>query len=170
MNDDPIPDLVIDPVHESDLPEVNRFVNEPEIARYLDLVPPVSLSRTYDFFRYLQDQGGAWWALRVDGVLAGSVGLIPGDPASRLGHAASVFIYIDTPWWGRGIGSRGIRAIADEARRRGVVRLEALVVDENERSLRLFRSAGFEHEAVRHLGFRADDGYRDLVQLVLLLD
>jgi len=161
--------VVIEPVTERDLPDLNRLTNDPAVARYLDLAPPVPLSRTVDFLRYIQEQEGAWLAIRVGGELAGSVGLIPADPSSRLGHTASLFVYLDPDWWGRGLGRRAVEAMVGEAGRRGLVRLEVLVVDGNERSLRLFRACGFAWEGIRRYGFRADDGYRDLVQLARVL-
>ncbi|HOV68242.1 MAG TPA: GNAT family protein, partial [Methanoregulaceae archaeon] len=112
----------------------------------------------------------AWLAIRVGTRLAGSVGLIPGDPWSRLGHSASLFVYLHTAWWGRGLAARGLRACIEEARRRGIVRLEVLVVDENERSRRLFLRNGFRVEGVRRCGFRGDDGFHDLLSLALVLD
>ncbi|NLX49266.1 MAG: GNAT family N-acetyltransferase [Methanospirillum sp.] len=159
----------ISPVTEDDVRALNRLVNDPEVARFLDLAPPVPLDRTLDFLRYIREQEGAWWALRVDGAVAGSVGLIPADPSSRLGHTASLFVYLDSAWWGRGLAGRGIRAMVDEAARRGLVRLEVLVVAGNQRSLHLFAGCGFEQEGVRRAGFRTDDGYLDLVQLARIL-
>jgi RimJ/RimL family protein N-acetyltransferase len=161
--------VAIEPVTERDLPGLNRLTNDQSVARYLDLAPPVPLSRTLDFFRYIREQEGVWWALRVGDELAGSVGLIPADPWSRLGHTASLFVYLDPARWGRGLGRRAVEAMVGEAGRRGLVRLEVLVVDGNERSLRLFKACGFTWEGVRRDGFRADDGYRDLVQLARIL-
>lgn len=162
-------DVAIGPVTDRDLPGLNRLTNDPAVARHLDLAPPVGFDRTVDFFRYIRAQEGAWWALRVGGELAGSVGLIPADPSSRLGHTASLFIYLDPAWWGRGLGKRAVEAMVEEAGRRGLVRLEVLVVDGNERSLRLFLACGFESEGRRRDGFRGDDGFRDLIQLARIL-
>lgn len=169
MNGRPQGDVAIGPVTECDLPGLNRIANDPAVARFLDLAPPVPIGRTVDFFRYIRAQEGAWWALRVGGDLAGSVGLIPADPSSRLGHTASLFVYLDPAWWGRGLGRRAVEAMVEEAGSRGLVRLEVLVVDGNERSLRLFLGCGFENEGLRRDGFRGDDGFRDLVQLARIL-
>lgn len=161
------PDSVsLEPVTDRDLPTLNRLVNDPAVSRYLDLAPPVPFERSLDFLQYIQGLGDAvWWAIRVDGLLAGSIGLIPADPSSRLGHTASVFIYLDPAWWGRRVGRRAVEAMVAEASRRGLVRLEVLVVEGNDRSLRLFQACGFAFEGIRRDGFRADDGYRDLIQL-----
>ena len=164
-----MPERAITPVEEADLPALNGLVNDPIVSRYLDLVPPVPLFRTLDFHRYLLEEGGAWWAVRMGARVAGAVGLIPADPSSRLGHTASVFIYLAPAWWGHGLASEGLEVCVAEARRRGLLRLEALVVDENERSCRLFLRHGFFLEGVRRSGFRSDDGYRDLLALTLLL-
>jgi RimJ/RimL family protein N-acetyltransferase len=161
--------VTIELVAERDLRELNRLVNDPVVACYLDLAPPVPLVRTVDFYRYIREQEGAWWALRVDGFIAGSVGLIPADPASRLGHTASLFVYLDPTWWGHGLGRRAVEAMVAEAGRRGLVRIEVLVVDGNERSVRLFKTCGFAFEGLRRDGFRADNGYRDLIQFARIL-
>jgi RimJ/RimL family protein N-acetyltransferase len=44
-----------------------------------------------------------------------------------------------------------------------------LVVDGNERSVRLFKTCGFAFEGLRRDGFRADNGYRDLIQFARIL-
>lgn len=165
----PVATISTEPVTERDLPGLNRLVNDPEVSRYLDLAPPVTMDRTMDFFRYMREQDGAWHAIRVDGSLAGAVGLIPADPESRLGHTASLFVYLAREYWGRGLARHAVEAMLAEAGRRGLVRIEVLVVSGNRRSLRLFESCGFAREGVRRDGFRTDDGYCDLVQFARIL-
>ena len=168
---DRLPDEVaIDPVTERDLPGLNRLTNDPAVARYLDLAPPVSLDRTVDFFRYIREQEGAWWALRVGGDLAGSVGLIPADPSSRLGHTASLFVYLDPAWWGRGLGRRAVEAMVE---RGGSARARPARGPRGRRERALApalpRRAVSRARGVRRDGFRGDDGYRDLIQLARIL-
>jgi hypothetical protein len=43
-----------EPARESDIERLNRIVNEPDVVRYLDLIPPVPLEKTQAFFSSMQ--------------------------------------------------------------------------------------------------------------------
>src|SRR4029079_17438421 len=63
---------------------------------------------------------------------------------------------------GRGIATRAVRALADHVHSHGVLRLEAVVRPENERSIRVLERLGFTREGtlrqlLRYRGGRADE-------------
>ena len=65
-------------------------------------------------------------------------------PASRgLCHIEMLFVAPDR--WGAGIGGELLDAALDEVRRRGYVRAQLWVVQDNERATRLYARRGFRH-------------------------
>jgi len=100
----------------------------------LDLIPPVPLEKTEEFYRYVQRTGGRIWSIRVGRAIAGAVGILPGDPETKLGHSASLFIYLSKRYWGRGIGTEALQAALAEAKQAGLERIEVLAVESNARA------------------------------------
>lgn len=142
---------------------LNAIVNEPEIVEMLDLIPPVLLEKTEEFYRYVQKTGGRMWTIRVDGEIAGAVGILPGDPETKLGHSASLFIYLEKRYWGCGIGTQALQATLAAAKREGLERIEVLAVETNARARSLFKKNGFEEEGLLTKAFKTGREYQNLV-------
>ena len=155
---------------ESDLVRLNELVNEPEIARYLNLIPPVPFQKTLDFWMFIQDRGSLLWCIRDGAGTVGAIGVIPGEPGTKISHAAVFFIYLEPACWGRGIGEKALRFLENEVRDRGYSRLECSVAVPNLRAIRLYEKAGFTREGIKRKAFRDDDGYADLVMMGKLLE
>ncbi|HZD43060.1 MAG TPA: GNAT family protein [Methanomicrobiales archaeon] len=163
------PAITLDPSREEDLPRLNEIVNEPDVVRYLDLIPPVPFKQTLEFFWIVKVSGGMMWSIRVEGEVAGAVGLIPEMKHTKLAHGAGLFIYLEKPYWGQGIASFAIRFALDQAKEAGIERIEVLVVDKNTRALELFQNNGFEYEGLLKKAFKDDGEYQNLVLLARLL-
>src|SRR5690606_6262195 len=91
--------------------------------------------------------GCAQWAIEVDGLAVGGIGIEPGEgifaKCARFGY------WLGEPWWGRGIATAAASATADYVLERfDLVRLEAAVFEWNPASMRVLEKAGFEREAV----------------------
>ena len=87
------------------------------------------------------------WAIEVDGVAVGGVGVDPGEleyaRSGRFGY------WLGESYWGRGIMTDVARAASDFALQHfGLVRLEAPVFEWNPASMRVLEKAGFEREGV----------------------
>jgi ribosomal protein S18 acetylase RimI-like enzyme len=111
----------------------------------------------------LQGQGslGSFDLVAVTaGRLAGwlSVAVLPFRRASRTG---SVVMGVDTDAAGRGIGSGMLTAAAQEARRRGLRRLELTVMADNPRALSLYLHDGFQVEGLRRQALIRDGAVVD---------
>jgi putative acetyltransferase len=154
---------------ESDLVRLNELVNEPEIARYLNLIPPVPFQKTLDFWRFIQGRGSLLWCIRDEFRTIGCIGVLPEDPDSKISHVAVFFIYLEPACWGRGIGEKALRFLEAEVRDRGYLRLECSVATPNSRAVRLYEKAGFSREGIKRKAFRDDDVYADLVMMGKLL-
>ncbi|MDD3071099.1 MAG: GNAT family protein [Methanoculleus horonobensis] len=158
-----------EPARESDIERLNRIVNEPDVARYLDLIPPVPLEKTQAFFSSMQAIRAFLWCIVVDKETIGCVGLIPEEEGTKLAHGATIFIYLERPYWGRGIGDRAVSFALSEAEGR-FERVEALIVEENARSLGLFEKHGFVREGIKRKAFRCGETYSNLVLTAKVLD
>lgn len=91
------------------------------------------------------DTRSRYFAIEVDGVLAGGLGMEPFDD-ERTGTA--IFGYwLGRAYWGRGIATDAARMLADDAiANRGLRRLEASVFAPNAASARVLEKCGFQLE------------------------
>lgn len=158
-----------EPARESDIERLNGIVNEPDVVQYLDLIPPVPLEKTQAFFSSMQVIRASLWCIVVGGETIGCVGLIPEEAGTKLAHSATIFIYLELPYWGRGIGDRAVSFALSEAEGR-FERVEALIVEENVRSLGLFEKHGFVREGVKIKAFRCGETYSNLILTAKVLD
>lgn len=156
-------------VRESDITELNTLVNDPDIAEFLDLIPPVPMERTMAFWEFVLSRGALWWNICRAGERIGSVGLVPEQPGTKLAHVATLFIYLKKAYWGAGIGDQAIRFVTAAAREHRIERIELCVVDTNTRAIRLYEKNGFVTEGIRRKAFRSGEEYHDLVLMARLL-
>ncbi|MDD1672022.1 MAG: GNAT family N-acetyltransferase [Methanomicrobiales archaeon] len=156
-------------VQEEDLPRLNKLVNDLDIVEYLDLIPPVPLATTRMFFASVQNGRASWWTIAKKGTIIGGVGILPERPDTKLAHSGTMFLYLVKECWGQGIGGRAVRFALKEAKRQELERVEVMVVDENERALRLFRRNGFTIEGVKKEVFNLRGTYHDMVMMARFL-
>jgi RimJ/RimL family protein N-acetyltransferase len=152
------------PLRADDAADVEAACNDPEIQRFLPLLP-----RPYtrdDAVTWLRDGAPAAWA-------AGGASYAVADPATdRLLGTIGVH-HVDTdraqgeigywaaPWArGRGVATAATRALTERAIADGFDRLELLVDWENPKSARVALAAGFQPEGARRGAVRNRDGSR----------
>ena len=106
----------------------------------------------------------------VDGRIVGSAGVTAVGGRRKLAHRARFGISVLKDYWGMGIGRVVMEASIDCARRAGYTQLELDVVAGNERTVSLYRRAGFEEYGRNPRGYRsAAAGYQELVHMRLEL-
>jgi RimJ/RimL family protein N-acetyltransferase len=87
------------------------------------------------------------WAIEVDGVAAGGIGMEPGE--GIFAKSAQFGYWLGQPYWGRGITTAAARATSDALLESfDVVRLEAPVFAWNPASMRVLEKCGFVREGV----------------------
>jgi RimJ/RimL family protein N-acetyltransferase len=138
------------PWREDDRAALLRFANNRSVWRNLkDRFPHPYTERDADAWLALaRDQPErANWAIEADGLAVGGVGLEPmADVYRRTAHLG---YWLGEPYWGRGIMTGVVRAVAAHAMEAlGFVRLEAPVFAWNPASMRVLEKCGFEREAV----------------------
>ncbi|MEV4381554.1 GNAT family N-acetyltransferase [Streptosporangium sp. NPDC049644] len=163
--------VVLRPLSPADTEAIVRACADPEIVRFLPLVP-VPYTRD-DALQYLEvaeedwKAGGAAFAIadaETDEWL-GNIGLKP----SRL-RSTNEIGYLVAPWArGRGVATAAAAALAGWAFGHGVERVELLADVENLASQRVALAAGFQREGVRRGAEQQRDGTRrDLVSFARL--
>lgn len=151
------------PLRETDLPRINELSNIPEIAEHFETIPPVPMETTNALWSYIQTGIMSLWGIHTNDRIIGGAGFYAQPPGTRLSHAATFFIYIEPPFWGRGIGTRALQFLEKEARSRGYLRMECMVAATNPGAIRLYLRQGYEKEGVKKQAFWLNNSYEDLV-------
>ncbi len=158
------------PVARRDLERLNEIVNDPDVSHYLDVNCPVPMLSTGDFFDHCKGEGGFWYAILVDGEIAGSFSLMPFRKGTKRGHVARFGIAIAKEYWGRDLGDAAIDYAISLAEDMGIKRLEVLVAEENVRARDLYEDNGFLKEGVAQRAYKIGKRYQNGVSMALWLD
>jgi len=156
-------------VSEKDLQRLNEIVNDLKVARFLNLIPPVSMKSTREFYSQCKKNGMRWYAIVIDGVIAGSTHFAPRSKHGKQAHVAEFGISIAREFWGRGVGGRAINFITTEAGKSGIKRIEFEVVADNQRARELYLQHGFRKEGLKKKSFLINGRYHDTVVMARLL-
>ncbi len=151
-----------------DLERLNGIINDPEVARYLTVRPPLSMKSTREHYRELRKAGNLWHVISVDGVVAGSLTMTFPKRHERR-HTMGIGLSLAKEYWGLGLGGRAIDHALSEARRRGLRRTELSVFPGNGRAMRLYRSRGFEREGVKRKALKIKGRYYDEILMARLI-
>jgi len=134
----------------ADKPALVRLANDRAVWRNLThLFPhPYTDASADEWFAILAGlREVTYWAIEVDGALAGGIGLELGEGVhvrrARLGY------WLGQPFWGRGIATAAVRAVTAFALPAwSLCRIEAAVFAWNPASARVLEKAGFTREGV----------------------
>ncbi|MEA5037283.1 hypothetical protein SDC9_25409 [bioreactor metagenome] len=150
------------PVQESDLGRINELCNIPEIAEHFESIPPISMEATMASWEYIQSGLISLWCIHCRDRIIGGAGFYSQPPGTRLSHSAVFFLYIEPAFWGMSIGTKAIRFLEEEVRKRGFIRMECMVADTNPRAVSLYERLGYELEGIKKMAFYLDGKYIDL--------
>ncbi|MFH0862491.1 MAG: GNAT family protein [Candidatus Altiarchaeota archaeon] len=156
-------------VRRVDLEELNRIVNDPDVCRFMSGVPPITMNSTVKFYEQCGKSGWRWHCIFADGKVVGSALLQPVKKSSRSSHVAEFGVSIAREYWGRGIGSKAVRFILQDARSRGLKKVSLCVVEDNHRARRLYLRHGFREEGRLRKHTKVGGGYRDIILMARLL-
>ncbi|CAL9406305.1 GNAT family N-acetyltransferase [Streptomyces sp. enrichment culture] len=154
-------DVVLRPVHDSDLPVFFRQLNDPEALRMAAFTPrdPADRDAFEAHWAKIRATDDIQRTVLVDGDVVGSAAVY-GAPGER-----EVTYWIDRAHWGRGIATAALRGLLAEVSERP---LYARAAADNSGSLRVLEKCGFRRTA-RERGFANARG-EEIEEFVLVLE
>jgi [ribosomal protein S5]-alanine N-acetyltransferase len=151
---------------DDDAPQVFELFRHDEVTRYYDVetmtdVAPAQALITFMVQRY-GSRAGIRWAIedRLSRRFLGTIGF---NTINQGAHKGLIGYELVPPAWGRGLATEAVRAVVrfghDEI---GLNRIEAVVMLENQASVRVLEKAGFSEEGVLRAFGYWKGGYHDL--------
>jgi RimJ/RimL family protein N-acetyltransferase len=131
----------------SDAGWLTGLVNDPEAAKYLLSVYPVTQHEVIEFLKKdLESSETKHIVAELDGKPVGTVSLW-WRTVGRDRHVAWLGIDVKTKQWGKGIGSALMQEAVRVAKELGFRKMVLGVFEGNERAMRLYTKSGFKNEA-----------------------
>jgi RimJ/RimL family protein N-acetyltransferase len=166
-------DLVLRPWADDDVPALVAACNDPEIARWIPVIP--SPYTEDDARAFIGGQSRAdpeytvpehSFAMTVDGMLAGAIGM----SINSMNYRGRIGYWVAASVRGSGVCTRALRVLSrwalDELE---LQRLDLITDPENVASQRVAEKVGFQREGVLRAHLRHPDGrIRDSVMFSLL--
>ena len=131
----------------ADEPNLAALLADPEVMRYVGEGVPLPHDETHAlmerlFKRYETDPASGFWAIEENGEYAGHAELKTRPDRSEF----ELIYFLQRDRWGRGLGSRVVDLLLDEARRRAMPFVIATVHENNAASLAILTRRGFERD------------------------
>ncbi len=159
-------DLLLRPWSEQDVPALVEACNDPEIARWIPLIP--SPYTEADALAFVGGQINEDYSLAIsrDGDLVGAIGL----SVNQDGNRGRIGYWVAAPARGGGVCTRALRALSRWALAElGLRRLELITDPDNLASQRVAEKVGYRREGVLRSHLLHPDGrLRDSVMFSLL--
>jgi len=156
-------------IEREDIPTFVRWLNDPEVRRYLNLYSPISRAEEEGWFEaQLSDESSRVFAIEtLEGLAIGNIGLHQIDWKNR--NAMLGIVIAEKEYWDRGFGTDAIQALLrfafDEM---NLHRVYLSVFDFNGRALRCYEKCGFRQEGRAREGLFRDGRYHDLIEMAIL--
>ena len=157
-------------LEEGDLPRTRAWVNDPEVARLVNRVTPVSSAEHREWFaRVVSDPQQVIFAIDIlaEDRHIGNCGLKRIDPRVR---KAELWMYLGDPsCWGKGYGTEACRALLRFGfERLNLHRIHLYTPSYNQRAAALYEKLGFKTEGVLRQDVFQDGQYHDAILMGLL--
>jgi putative acetyltransferase len=140
---------VVSPASRLDVPAVIALIGDVFAEYGFVFDPTTEVPDLLDFARHYEPPHGAFFVVRDEGLVIGSVGVERLDGPTAELHR----LYLAAPFRGRGTGRALVEAVLTWCRRQEITRLVLWSDTRFENSHRLYRRLGFEQ-----LGERAIEG------------
>jgi RimJ/RimL family protein N-acetyltransferase len=156
----------------ADFERLHRWINDREVARYLDARYEASLAFEEGWMARRagtpHSLTGANFAIETkDGQHIGGIGLREGSPEDRTAWLA--MLIGEKEYWSRGYGSDALRTLLGFAfGEMNLHRVDLDVYDFNARGIAAYRKCGFVEEGRRRHARYHDGAYHDVIKMSVL--
>lgn len=147
------------PVLDADIPEFFRFQCDAEGARMAAVIPRDAETFFPHWEKVLVNPEIIARAITLNGVLVGQIARFKLDDLDAVGY------WIDRPYWGKGIASRGLSLFLDEVKTRP---LYARAARHNAASIRVLERCGFA--LVKYITEPATDRFPECERCLFVLE
>lgn len=133
--------VVLRPVEEADHPLIHRWMNDPEVWRYMDYERPYSLAEVRADVERARAEGQPFTIL-VDGRPIGRIGL---NRFRRRDRICSFYLYVGEPeFWGQGLATDAVMALLEFAFANFDLNMvELWTLADNNRAIASYERSGF---------------------------
>ena len=156
-------------VEPDDLPDYHRWLNDPEVIRYLTLYAPLSMADEEDWYQKMRsDPNQKVFAIETEsGQHIGNLGLMGINWKDR---SAELGIVIgDKSQWGKGYGQDAIRTLLGFVfGEMNLNRVSLHVYAHHTRAINTYRRCGFVEEGRLREAVYAEGQYHDLLVMSIL--
>lgn len=139
--------MLIRPAKTEDFVRLSLIRRQDGVRQYILAMSSEREESVKTFLESLTDRDVAV-AAEQDGKAVGFAFAIASKEPKRT-HSATVTVMIDKLVQNRGIGKKLLDALTDGTDAKGIHRLEAYTMTDNEGAIALYKGAGFEEEALR---------------------
>jgi len=156
-------------IEREDIPRFLRWLNDPEVTRYLTISMPLSREEEERWFeQQLGDRNRKVLAIETEsGEHIGNISLEDIDWKNR--RATLGIVIGEKERWGQGYGTDAIRTLLRFAfEELNLNRVQLDVFDFNERARRCYRRCGFREEGILRQAHYAEGRYHDVVRMAIL--
>ena len=156
-------------IERSDLSRCVRWLNDPEVVRYLAAYFPLSMAQEERWFeRLLSDEDRRVFAIEAeDGTHIGNIGI---DGLDWKNRSAALGIFIgEQECWGHGYGTDAVRTLLRFAfEELNLHRVWLTVHDDNPRAIRCYEKCGFRQEGRDREARFSNGEYHDELRMGIL--
>jgi len=156
-------------IEREDIPRFLRWLNDPEVTRYLTISMPLSREEEERWFeQQLGDRNRKVLAIETEsGEHIGNISLEDIDWKNR--RATLGIVIGEKERWGQGYGTDAIRTLLRFAfEELNLNRVQLDVFDFNERARRCYRRCGFREEGILRQAHYTEGRYHDVVRMAIL--
>lgn len=145
-------EFVLREINESDALHYLAYISLPDVSKTVpDYLVPKSLKQSVQELRYWKDlfdsHRGFFWAIakKNNNKLIGTIGF---NFMSLVSKKGEINYDLHPDYWGRGIMTAALAEVLEFSSEIGLTRIQATVIEGNERSVRVLEKAGFELEGL----------------------
>lgn len=156
-------------LEKEDIQKTIKWINDPEVTKYLSIVFPISLAEEEKWFEYyLKRKDDRIFAIETkDGTHIGNIGLHKIDWLNR--KVMLGILIGEKEYWNKGYGTDAVKtAVKFAFEEMNIHKVYLCVMDFNERAVKIYEKCGFTREGVSRDDVYRNGKYHDMIWMSVL--